>query len=76
MSRFEVPDPKIEVNLLLGRTVRPVGWDVVGRKLDPDPGLPSTKTMCQLSSTSTVPPRILAQKLLSAVKSAASNTTT
>jgi hypothetical protein len=33
----EVVDPQVEVDLLLGCALRPVGRDVVGRQLNPDP---------------------------------------
>ena len=38
MSCVDVVDPKVEVNLLWV-PMGPIGWDVVGRKLDSDAGL-------------------------------------
>lgn len=65
----------VKVNLLR-ITLRPARGAWSGASCTPTLATPSTITMCRSSSASTVPPKRPAQKLLSAVKSAASNTTT
>jgi hypothetical protein len=72
---FEVVDPQVQMQLLLWGPVRPIGGTWLGASCTPSRHSPSTTTLCQSSSASTVPPSRSAQKLLSAARSAASNTT-
>jgi hypothetical protein len=34
VGRVDVVDPEVKVNLLLRSSVRPIGWNMVGRELD------------------------------------------
>ena len=75
MRLGQVIDPQIQMDLLRVPSGQS-GCTWFGASWTPTRAWPSTLTMCQSGSASTVPPSTPAQKLLSLARSAASNTTT